>query len=603
MSNFLFAIIDDRKQDVLKLEKQLGLLNFKSLSLSLNPQDMNLQVASQPIKSIFISSLLFNEITINEFVVNLKKKYNIPLIMVYKEKYENTKNNIVPNFPIDFISANYNIHELALVIEKVLNKSEQVEEIINTDINKFAQERYNYIFENTGLGIFQSTLKGKFIAVNKALSKMLGYVSPKELIESIDNISNQIYVEPKERELIIKTLQTKPNNCNQKIKCRRKDGIIVMLKVHFRLMFNNEINAHYIEGIAEDFTYHNRAKDALKDNILQLKESHKLLRLASYQKNFNLNQYFLSDNIFEILDIVDNAKKQKFSEDLLFEITHPEDKASLIQIWSAAIAQKTTSFKTSFRIIGSSGKIIHINLDSIMQYNNSFEAVNQYVAIQDVSEQKIAEEQLKVSLIEKEVLLREINHRVKNNLQVVSSILNLQSGYTKDNKTIEILNECKNRVFSMSLVHEKLCQSNNLAQIDYKIYLEELISNLIQSFNLTQRKISVKILMDRVLFPIDIAIPCGMIITELVTNAAKYAFPEKLEGEILISIENIKEKEWKLTIKDNGVGFPESFSIENTETLGLKLVDSLVEQLNGSIEYISNNGLIVYVLFKEKNKV
>jgi len=117
---------------------------------------------------------------------------------------------------------------------------------------------------------------------------------------------------------------------------------------------------------------------------------------------------------------------------------------------------------------------------------------------------------------------------------------------------------------------------------------------------LTERGISVSTEMKPIFFPIDLAIPCGMIITELVSNAAKYAFPNNINGEIKIIIENKGNKEWKLTIKDNGIGFSKSFSLENTETLGLKLVDSLVEQINGSIEYKNKKGVSVIILFNEK---
>jgi len=602
MPKRLFTIIDDSKQDALKLQKHLNSLNYDTTVFLNDFENLNKNFAQRPSELIFVNSIIHEG---SEILKNIKKKYAIPIVITHKKTNEVVPNNIIPDFPIDYLSVNYNLHELQLVIEKVMQRSKDYyssSEENNTDSNhnKLIEDRYSYIYENTGLGIFQSALKGKFIAVNKAFAKMLGYASPKELTDSIDNISSQIYVVPNERKTIIQSLQLKKNIHNHTIKCRRKDGIIIMLKVHLRLMSNSADKKQYIEGIAEDYTYRNRAKDALKDNILQLKESHKLLCLASFQKNCLLNKYSLSENLFEILDITDKTEQKKFTEETLFKIAHPEDRDSLIQIWTSAIAQKTTGFKTSFRIIGNSGQTIHINLDSIMQYNNKFETINQYIAIQDVSEQKIAEEQLKVSLIEKEILLREINHRVKNNLQVVSSILNLQSGYTKDKKTIEILNECKNRVFSMSLVHEKLCQSDNLARINYQIYLKELLSNIIQSYSLTERGISVETEMKPVFFPIDIAIPCGMIITELVSNAAKYAFPNNINGEIKIIIENKGNKEWKLTIKDNGIGFPKSFSMENTETLGLKLVDSLVEQVNGSIEYKNKKGVSVIILFNEK---
>lgn len=611
MSEKHFLIIDNNLLISSKLNKYLTKLNFDSFILHKEFESIEKVVQLKLPDLIFANNTLLSDSKFRSALKDIWQKYSIPTVIIYKDDLDIVSNNINPDYTKDYLSGKFNLHELQLVIEKALNNREE-EIIIPSDIieetnhYKIINERYSYIFEHTGLGIFQSTLKGKFISVNKAFAKILGYSSPKELTESIDNISSQIYLNTEERNSIIETLKVKKILNNYKVKCRRKDGIIIMLKVHYRLLMDSISKKEYIEGIAEDYTYHNRAKDALKDNILQLKESYKLARLASFQKDCLLNKYSFSENFFEILDIKDETKKSGFNEKTLFEITHPEDQEILMQIWTSGISQKLHGFKASFRIIGDSGKFIHINLDSVLQYNKKFEVVNIYAAVQDITEQKMAEEQLKVALAEKEVLLREINHRVKNNLQVVSSILNLQSGYIKDKKTIEILKECKNRVFSMSLVHEKLCQTDNLAFVDYKVYLKELLSNIIQTYNLNKTNITVKLEMDDVFFPFDIAIPCGMIINELVSNAVKYAFPDNNEGEIKVEIikimknENQENQEWQLNVIDNGIGFSDNFDKDNTETLGLNLVNSLVDQINGSIEFINDHGVKVSIHFKEK---
>ncbi len=599
MSEKIFLIIDDNKTAI-KLQENLFSLNYKAILFQIESEDIQKIIKNIKPELIFVNDGL-RENKLKEIL----QECSIPIVDFFKEEPKSLPNNINPYFARNYLSENYSLHELQLVIEKAFQGNNAISSQMNDVENELKHsrsicERYGYIYEHTGLGLFQSTIQGKFISVNKAFAKMLGYNSPKELTDSVNNISSQIYFDAEERKTVIQTLFKKNFSNNHKIKCRRKDGIIIMLKVHYRLLVDSGSKNEYIEGIAEDYTYHNRAKDALKDNILQLKESHKLARLGSFQKDCMCNKYFFSDNFFEILDISDEKEKLDFTEKTLFNITHPEDREFLIQIWTSGIAQKLSGFKTSFRIIGNSGKIIHLNLDSVIQYNNKYEVVNLYVAIQDITEQKLTEEQLKVSLVEKEVLLREINHRVKNNLQVVSSILNLQSDYVKDKKTIEILNECRNRIFSMSLVHEKLCQTNNLALIDYKIYLKDLLSNIIYTYNLNKSNISINLEIESVFFSIDIAIPCGMIINELVSNAVKYAFPDNKEGKIDVKIEKIENKEWMLTISDNGVGFAEKFDKDKSETLGLKLVDSLIEQINGSIEYKTNKGLKVIIIFKEK---
>ena len=206
----------------------------------------------------------------------------------------------------------------------------------------------------------------------------------------------------------------------------------------------------------------------------------------------------------------------------------------------------------------------------------------------DITERKQVEAQIKASLTEKEVLLKEIHHRVKNNLQIISSLLNLQSSSIEDSRILEILNSCENRVLSMAIVHEQLYHSSNLAQLDFAAYLEDLTSNLLISYNINPDAIKLSINVDKFLIDVDTAIPIGLIVTELVTNALKYAFPTGRAGEIKINFQ--AEEQLILSISDDGVGFPEDFDWRNTDSLGLQIVDALTNQLQASIELDQSNG-------------
>lgn len=207
----------------------------------------------------------------------------------------------------------------------------------------------------------------------------------------------------------------------------------------------------------------------------------------------------------------------------------------------------------------------------------------------DITERKQVEAQIKASLTEKEVLLKEIHHRVKNNLQIISSLLNLQSSSIEDARIVEILKTCGNRVFSMALVHEQLYQSSNLAQLDFATYIEDLASNLLSSYNINPDAIKLNIKVEKFFIDVDTAIPSGLIVTELVTNALKYAFPIGMAGEIKINFQ-AEHQQLTLNISDDGVGFPEDFDWKNTDSLGLQIVDALTDQLQGSIELNQSNG-------------
>lgn len=221
----------------------------------------------------------------------------------------------------------------------------------------------------------------------------------------------------------------------------------------------------------------------------------------------------------------------------------------------------------------------------------------------DITEQKQVEQQLKASLQEKEVLLKEIHHRVKNNLQVICSLLKLQSGYIKDKEMISLLNDSYNRVRSMALIHEKLYQSQGLARIDADDYIKSLAYNLISFHQKTSEKIDLNIQIEPMFFDIDTAIPCGLIINELICNTLKYAFPNQSNGNIHIKLAMTKNKFIVLEVADNGIGLPPKFNIENSETLGLQLVNNLTIQLDGEIEVSSECGTFFRITFPQKTNV
>jgi len=219
----------------------------------------------------------------------------------------------------------------------------------------------------------------------------------------------------------------------------------------------------------------------------------------------------------------------------------------------------------------------------------------------DITEKKSTEKEIVESLKEKEVLLKEIHHRVKNNLQVISSILNLQSSFVKDEKTLDILEESRNRIRSMAIIHESLYQTSNFSSINFSDYLLNLTTSLIASYRVHAGSIELKTQVDKVELVLDQAIPCGLLVNELITNALKYAFPGELSGEILLGLSE-KNNKIELVIKDNGVGMPEGFSILNSDTLGLQLVNTLVEQLDGEIK-VENSGGIKYLITFDKAKI
>lgn len=222
----------------------------------------------------------------------------------------------------------------------------------------------------------------------------------------------------------------------------------------------------------------------------------------------------------------------------------------------------------------------------------------------DITARKQMEEQLRQALREKETLLREIHHRVKNNMQIISALLQLQLRNSEDEKTRAMFRESQNRILSMAMIHEKLYQSEGLHRIDLKDYIGDLALEVFSSFGEMAAGITLKTEVEEIALGLDTAIPCGLIIIELLSNALKYAFgPQHGQGEIFIGLRREDKGRLELTVSDNGAGLPEEVKITQLKSLGLRLVSDLARyQLGGDMSLSRDKGTRVDVRFKEKEK-
>jgi two-component sensor histidine kinase len=211
-------------------------------------------------------------------------------------------------------------------------------------------------------------------------------------------------------------------------------------------------------------------------------------------------------------------------------------------------------------------------------------------AQQEIAERMRVEAQIKSSLEEKVVLLQEIHHRVKNNLQIISSLLRLQSQQIHDPQALEVFLESQNRVRSMAMIHEMLYQSEDLSKIDFGTYVQGLASSLIRSYHSRSTALSLSVQVDPISLSPNDAVPCGLIINELITNSIKYAFPNGNAGQVHIAVQEGDNAYVTLVVSDNGIGFPQELDWRNSDSLGLQLVTSLVEQLEGTIELHCEHG-------------
>jgi PAS domain S-box-containing protein len=389
-------------------------------------------------------------------------------------------------------------------------------------------------------------------------------------------------------------------------------------------------------------TQRREAEKALLDYAMELERSNKLKEemervinnspvivfLWKYEPGWPAE--FVSENITRLgYEVKDFTSKKVFYED----IVHPEDIEKMHEELARNVESGCEVYTSEYRIFTRSGEVRWMDERTFIQRDEKNEIHLQGIIL-DITENKKAEE---VLLQIEEIRKKEIHHRIKNNLQVISTLLYLESGSFSDTKVMEAFKESQHRVKSMALVHEKLYQSEDMVSVDFADYIQDLSSYLFQSYSVGNGKLSLRLDVDNIFLGMDTAVPLGIIINELVSNALKHAFSRGEDGEICIQLhrnrrgsrskrENYKNAEGQvakcekidcnginssiqgknmledrltLIVRDDGKGFPKCLDFRNTDSLGLQLVTALVDQINGSIELDTSRGTEFKIIFQE----
>jgi len=352
------------------------------------------------------------------------------------------------------------------------------------------------------------------------------------------------------------------------------------------------------------------ANDLLKTEIKEHKKMEKALRESEKRYSITLDaindglwdwdissgDVFFSDNYYKMLGYNPGEFPANYYSWRL--LVHPDDIDSLEKQLQKSV-KSGIGFEIDLRIKTKSGKWLDVSTRGKEIEKDSTGNPTRIVGtLRDRTDRVNAEKNIKESLEEKEMLLKEIHHRVKNNLMIISSLLNLQSSYIKDKASQDVFKESQNRAQSMALIHEKLYQSTDLKSIDFGEYISTLATKLFHTYNADPRLIKLKINAENILLDINTAIPLGLIVNELITNSLKYAFPDKKPGKINVDF-HPTDHHYEFTVKDNGIGFPKDIDFQKTDSLGMLIVNSLTDQIDGDIELDRNNGTEFKITFKE----
>ncbi len=437
---------------------------------------------------------------------------------------------------------------------------------------------------------------------NKAAEQVYGYLAEEVLGKSVSFLA-PFHLRDETKKLTERVLQVEKIHQYETIRLR-KDGTHINVSITFSPIFDITGKLVAISGIVRDITERIKAEKALRESETRLRHFYESDMFGVFY--FNLDG-LITDANDKLLEIIGYTREDLQEGKVNWnKMTPPEqrflDERAIAEM--KTIGVKEPKEKEYIRKDGSRVPVI-VGIAAFDRVHNEGIAF-----VLDVTERKKAEKALTNIEIARK---REIHHRIKNNLQIISSLLDLQAEKFDNPKVIEAFRESQDRVISMALIHEELHKSEGLDTLNFSPYIEELAENLFQTYRLGNANISLNLDLEENLFlDMDAAIPLGIIINELVSNSLKYAFPDMDKGEIRIKLRREEKGECKsngckstsftLTVLDNGVGIPENLDIEEIDSLGLQLVTSLVDQLDGELELKRNKGTEFTIKFTVTEK-
>jgi PAS domain S-box-containing protein len=434
---------------------------------------------------------------------------------------------------------------------------------------------------------------------NRAAERIYGWEAHEAIDKPLHKVTKPEYPEGETVKNIYKKL-SKKGYWTGVVFERRKDGKAIIINKSMAQIIDTSGNIIGVVAVDRDITDVRHAVQKLRES--EEKYRHIVESAPDGIVTVNKKGIITSVNM-PFCQRTGFSKKQIVGKHISkMPTVRAEDIPKYIKIFSALLRGKVPKF-FEFRSVHKD-KSVYWDEIHVSQMKVDGKIVGHQAIIRDITERKTVEDSLKASLNEKEALLKEIHHRVKNNLQIISSLLNLQARYIHDESYKEIFQESQNRIKSMVLVHEKLYQSKDITAINLRDYVDGLIKYLSHSYGIKPNRIAVKTDIEDITMNIDIAIPCGLIINELVSNSLKHAFVEPnrdSHAEITIRLHRGKKNGTVLIVSDNGVSFPDSLDFRNTESLGLQLVCILTEQLSGNIKLARDKGTTFTITFKKRS--
>lgn len=469
---------------------------------------------------------------------------------------------------------------------------EKVEEALRASEERLkeSQDRYETLFNNSQLGVYRTTPDGRFLMANPALVRMLGYFSVEELTSQ--NVGEVGYQAGYPREDFKKRMDAEGELHGWEAVWKRRDGSSIYVRENARAVRDASGGIRYYEGTVEDVTERVISEQTLRRDTDLLNRIMETSPAGILMVNRQGLISYANPRAESILGLGRSELLNSPFGDPSWSITDPAgnpvagDQLPFQKVMSSG--QPLYDTRYAIRPPGK-GKV-HLSVNTAPLFDRSGKPEAVVFALEDITSEVRSEDRLRASLKEKEVLLREVHHRVKNNLQIISSLLNLGSRGLREGAEMDALRECRNRIRSMSLLHETLYRSRDLTRIEFYNYVRKLVTELFQSYGVKADEVALRMEVEDVDMGIDAAIPAGMLINELVSNSLKHAFPAGRKGEVRVQVGANEDGVVTVVVGDNGVGLPRWLDFRQSESLGMQLVTTLTDQLGGTIDLNRNKG-------------
>lgn len=484
--------------------------------------------------------------------------------------------------------------QLRAQIAEETNLQLQREIIERTNAEKKLQQAQKYarsIIDSSLDMIVATDIDYNINEFNTAAESTFGYSKEEVLGKNL----SILFSDEHEMDKVIDRITGQGSLANEIIN-RKKDGTFFISFLSASVLKNERGEIVGAMGVSRDITAIKKAEEELRLS----EERHRAIYDQAYigiARIAKMGRFLLVNE--RLCDMLDYSSEELYKK-TFYELGLPEEVEEGLVDWDQLLSGKIKNFSREQTYIRKDGELLSANV-TVSLVRDSNDNPNYFVAVfEDITERKEYERQLEESIKEKEVLLKEVHHRVKNNMQVISSILNLQSSYISDENALAILRESQDRIKSMSFVHESLYQSKTLSEVNFAEYIQNITRNLYHSYGRPEGGIDLEFELENLYLNLDTSIPCGLIINEIVSNSLKYAFHGREKGKIKIEFSKLSDGRLKLIVSDDGIGLAEDFDIENAESLGLQLVTTLITQVSGELEIDVSRGTKFNIVFKEQ---